>query len=172
MGKKFVLYGLAAVLGILCAVVLSGFFMITTVAGSGMEPALSSGDHVLIAKRAYCGKMPQAGQIVAFACDVYGEEGEGRLLVRRVAGEPGDLLEIKEGVFYRNGKPYEDYMREAVRMEDMSQIKLGEDQFFVLSDNRKSVMDSRNEAIGVLELKDCLGKVCFGQKGTGKESKT
>ena len=41
---------------------------------------------------------------------------------------------------------------------------MGHDELFVLSDNRKSSMDSRNEAIGVLKIEDCVGKVSLKWK--------
>ena len=52
-------------------------------------------------------------------------------------------------------------MKEAVHMEDMDKVKLKKDEIFILSDNRKSSMDSRNQAIGIVDEKDCMGKVCF-----------
>lgn len=169
MKGKIVVYVSSAVLGIVCAVVLSGYFMVVSVCGNGMEPALSSGDRVVVAKNAYHDRAPKVGELVAVVCDVYGENGEGNLLIRRVVGEPGDLVEIRQGVFYRNGEPYENNMWEAVNMEDMEKVQLRKDQFFVLCDNRKSVMDSRNEALGILQPDDCRGKVCLGQRRIGKD---
>lgn len=164
MYKRFALYVVSAVLGVVAAVALSAVFTITTVTGSGMEPAMEDGSKVLINKLAYYGTnaaVPQVGSVVAFKSAVYGEEGEGSILVRRVAASAGDVIEIKDNVFYLNGKPYEEYMNEAVHMEDMDEVKLGNHEIFVLSDNRKSSMDSRNEAIGILDIRDCIGKVCF-----------
>lgn len=164
MYKRMILYVLAALLGTASAIALSAVFTITTVTGSGMEPAIKSGSNVIINKAAYKGKdagIPQVGSVVAFRSDVYGEEGEGSVLVRRVAGNAGDVVEIKDNIFYRNGKPYQDYMTEAVHMEELGPLKLGENEIFVLSDNRKSSMDSRNEAIGVLDSRQCIGRVCF-----------
>ena len=40
------------------------------------------------------------------------------LLVRRVAGGPGDKVEIKDDIFYLNDKPYEKHMVEAVPYGD------------------------------------------------------
>ena len=164
MLKRVVLYGTAAVMGILCAVVLSGIFAVTTVMGSGMEPAIESGSKVLINKLAYGiggEEKPDIGNVVAFKSDVYGEEGEGSILVRRVAGAAGDTVEIRDDIFYLNGKPYTEYMLEPVRMEDMKKMELKGYEIFVLSDNRKSSMDSRNKAIGIVDSRKCIGKVCF-----------
>lgn len=167
MYKRIIIYGAAAVLGVLSAIVVTTVFTIMTVRGSGMEPALYDGDKVLINKLAYAKhapggspeNIPSLGEMVAFKNNIYGEEGEGSILIRRVAGTPGDKVEIKDDIFYRNNKPYNEYMKEPVSMDDMEMILLGNNEIFVLSDNRTSSMDSRNEAIGVLKIDDCVGKV-------------
>ncbi len=164
MWKKILLYGFAAVLGIGAAVGLSAVFMITEVEGCAMEPAIKEDRTVLINKLAFCTEdaaAPEVGSIVAFHCDVHSEEGEGSVLVRRVAASSGDTVEIKDDNFYRNGQPYVEYMNEPAAMEDMSVRTLGEYEIFVLSDNRKSSMDSRNEAVGILDFRECIGRVCF-----------
>lgn len=158
MYKRAIIYGAAAIFGIAAAVALTAVFTVMTVKGTGMEPNLEDGQIVLINK---LDDIPETGNVVAFRSEVYGEEGEGSVLVRRVAGKSGDVVEIKDNVFYLNDKPYDEYMKEPVHMEDMDKIRLGNDEFFVLSDNRKSSMDSRNEAIGVLDSDDIVGKVCF-----------
>ncbi|MDO4486273.1 MAG: signal peptidase I [Bacillota bacterium] len=163
MIRRIMLYVCAAVLGIMCAAASSCAFTTAEVAGNGMEPAISSGSRVLINKLAYrkSGAVPETGNLIAFYSDVYSEEGEGRILVRRVAGASGDTVEIKDDIFYLNGSPYTEFMSEAAHMDDLEKITLGDDEIFVLSDNRKSAMDSRNEAIGILAVQDCIGKVCF-----------
>ena len=113
MFKRFVLYLSAAVIGVAAAFALSAVFTVTTVTGSGMEGAIDDGSYVLINKLAYGidgEKSPEIGDVVAFNSDVYGEEGEGSILVRRVAASSGDVIEIKDNIFYLNGKPYEEYM--------------------------------------------------------------
>lgn len=161
MYKKMLMYAVTALAGIAAAMAVSAVFTVMTITGSGMEPALKDGTKVLINKLAYAKgtEIPSVGDIIAFRNDVYSEEGEGSIIVRRVAGSAGDTVEIKDNIFYLNGKPYDEYMKEPVHMEDMAKIRLRTGELFVLSDNRKSTMDSRNEAIGVLKIEDCIGKV-------------
>lgn len=158
MYKKLAVYGVAALLGIAAAVAFNAVFTVMTIAGSGMNPALEDGDKVLINKLE---TSFEVGDIIAFRSEVYGEEGEGSVLVRRVAGSEGDTVEIRDNIFYLNNKPYDEYMKEAVHMENVEKVSLEDGEYFVLGDNRRSSMDSRNEAIGVLETEDCIGKVCF-----------
>lgn len=164
MWKKILLYGLAAVMGIAAAAGLSAVFTLTEVEGCAMEPAIKEGRKVLINKLAFCTEdadVPEIGSVVAFHCDVHSEEGEGRVLVRRVAANGGNTVEIRNNIFYLNGEPYTEYMNEPAAMEDMSVRTLGKYEIFVLSDNRKSSMDSRDEAVGILDFRECIGQVCF-----------
>ena len=52
-------------------------------------------------------------------------------------------------------------MAEPAHMDDIAEYVLGDDEVFLMSDDRRSGTDSRNEAIGTVELSSCLGKVCF-----------
>ena len=158
MYKRLVAYGVAALLGVATAVALGAVFTLMTVKGTAMEPTLVEGNRVLINKLE---SQFEVGDVIAFRSEVYGEEGEGSVLVRRVAGSEGDVVEIKDNVFYLNNRPYYEYMKEAVHMDDVEAMRLGDGEYFVLGDNRRSSMDSRNEAIGVLDSEDCIGKVCF-----------
>ena len=158
MYKKLAVYGVAALLGIATAVAFNAVFTVMTIKGSGMDPVLEDGDKVLINKLE---TQFEIGDVIAFKSEVYGEEGEGSVLVRRVAGSEGDVVEIRDNIFYLNNKPYDEYMKEAVHMENVEGVLLDDGEYFVLGDNRRSSMDSRNEAIGVLETEDCIGKVCF-----------
>lgn len=161
MWKWIVAYGTAAVLGIVCAVGFFSVFVITTVTGSGMEPSFQEDSHVLVNRLAYRRNFPEAGEVVALWNQVYSEDGEGSVLIRRVAAHQGDQIEIRDNVFYRNGKPYTAYMRQSAEMEDMSLRTLGKGELFLLCDDRRSTMDSRNDAVGIVDTADCIGKVCF-----------
>lgn len=161
MFKRVSLYFLAGAAGIICAFLLSGVFFITFVTGNGMSPDMKDGDVLLVNKHSYGEKKPETGDVVAVRNYVYGEEGEGNIIIRRVAGTEGDTVEIKDNIFYLNGKPYDRYMKEAASMDELKKLRIEEGEIFVLSDNRKATMDSRDKAIGIVDMGDCLGKVCF-----------
>ena len=75
MVRKMVLYLTAALMGMLAAVALSAVFTVTSVTGSGMEPAVKNGENILINKLAYksfTSEKPQVGDVVAFGSDVHG----------------------------------------------------------------------------------------------------
>jgi signal peptidase I len=80
-------------------------------------------------------------------------------LVKRVIGVPGDVIEIKNGALYRNGnRVYEAYIKDVIwDLESDESITLGDDEFFLLGDNRNDSIDSRN--LGAIERDDIFGKV-------------
>jgi len=86
--------------------------------------------------------------------------------VKRVIGVPGDVVEIKDGFTYINGnKITEEYINKprstfgGTQYRDCQQIKIPKDKLFVLGDNRKVSMDSRQ--IGLVDIKDILYYIPF-----------
>ena len=83
--------------------------------------------------------------------------------VKRVIGLPGEEIQIKGGLIYINGKRLETENQELeqVALAGLAEepIKLGEDEYFLLGDNRESSEDSRFANIGNVNKKQILGKV-------------
>lgn len=84
--------------------------------------------------------------------------------VKRVIGLPGETLEVKKGVLYINGEAIEEPFLSALRTERYSKISnnfgpvvIGEDEYFVMGDNRDNSNDSRN--VGVITGDMVVGKV-------------
>ncbi|MEG0283348.1 MAG: signal peptidase I [Erysipelotrichales bacterium] len=73
-------------------------------------------------------------------------------IVKRVFGMPGDYVEIKNNKVYINKKEVDDPHRtKDSKMFDYPEIRLGNDQYFVLGDNRDNSSDSRVEDIGLIK---------------------
>ena len=84
--------------------------------------------------------------------------------IKRVIGLPGETIQISDGKIYINGKVLEeDYGKNEITYEGIAAdpVKLGEDEFFVLGDNRKISMDSRYTEVGVVKKKNIGGVVIF-----------
>ena len=84
--------------------------------------------------------------------------------IKRIVGLPGEMIQIKEGAVYINGKLLVDsYGNEP--MEDAGlakeEIILGKDEYFVLGDNRNNSEDSRFSDIGNISKKYIVGKIWF-----------
>lgn len=79
--------------------------------------------------------------------------------VKRVVALPGDTVEITGGHLYVNGElvPDPEYMASVPR--DYGPIRLGDDQYFVMGDNRYSSHDSRADDVGPISRSAIMGKV-------------
>ena len=81
--------------------------------------------------------------------------------IRRIIGLPGETLQIMDGVIYINGVP----LKEKLSVDPIanpglarSQVVLGEDEYFVLGDNRNESSDSREPIIGNIRGEDIIGR--------------
>lgn len=134
--------------------------------GSSMETTLYNGEEIIINKSSYVLLSPRRNQIIAFYPET--EEGEDSsdmndtvIQIRRVIGLPGEKIKIQEGKVYIDGKE----LKEKYNFEMMysagraiSEITLAEDEYFVLSDNRNDMDDSRNTSFTKVRKKNIIGK--------------
>ncbi|SEI38719.1 signal peptidase I [Lachnospiraceae bacterium A10] len=130
----------------------------TVVSGSSMETTLSDGDNLIIDKLTYRFSDPQRFDIIVFP---YQYE-EDTYYIKRIIGLPGEKVRIdEEGNIYINDVLLEeDYGYETIKNPGIaaSTITLGEDQYFVLGDNRNNSTDSRFENVGLIKRSDIIGR--------------
>ncbi|MCI8294111.1 MAG: signal peptidase I [Hespellia sp.] len=130
----------------------------TKVSGSSMETTLSDGDQLIVDKISFRFREPRRYEIIVFP---YQHE-EDTYYIKRIIGLPGDTLWIADGVVYVDGEPLEDetYGNEPMLNPGIAQeaITLGEDEYFVLGDNRNHSSDSRETSVGVLNRQDLIGR--------------
>lgn len=127
--------------------------------GNSMSPTIEHGDKVLVNKISSILFSPRTGDLIVF-------KPNGNPLanteIRRVVGVPGDKLKISNGYLYVNGNKIIDDFH---RIEDpgiaKDEIKLAEGEYFVLSDNREIMQDSRNVSFGTVKRSYCTGKAWF-----------
>ncbi|MBO5292938.1 MAG: signal peptidase I [Lachnospiraceae bacterium] len=160
----------------ICIAVLFAFVVVfsvgmkTSVIGVSMEPALYNGQKILINRFIYRLSSPKKGDVVVFLPN--GNQN-AHYYVKRVAAVPGDTVQIKEGRLYINGIVEEeeqfDKMADAGIAEN--EIRLAEDEYFVLGDNRNNSEDSRSGNIGPIQKDTIAGKAWFhmgaGEQGIG-----
>lgn len=83
--------------------------------------------------------------------------------VKRVVGVPGDTIEVTNGVLTVNGVQYDEPYLTPERVVSFSRatsnftVTLGEDEYFVMGDNRDNSNDSRR--VGVITRDMFVGKV-------------
>lgn len=142
-------------------VCVSCFGIRSNVVGQAMSDTLNNGDQVLINKFVYVISNPKAGDVVVFLPN--GNE-KSHYYVRRVIAVPGDTVQIKDGAVYVNGALYNEKI-EVASMEDAGiadeEIKLGENEYFVLGDNRNNSEDSRYANIGNIKKEHIVGQAWF-----------
>ncbi len=106
------------------------FFQIIS---SSMEPTFQTGDRVITIKP---DKLKRKN-IVA----IKDPKGKGEILIKRIIGLPGETIEIKEGsVYINNKKIFEPYIKENPIYE--IKVKIPDDYYFLLGDNRNNSEDS------------------------------
>ncbi len=157
------------------AVIVIAYFVIhfcfirTNTVGSNMEPTLYNGEDVFVNTKAYLLREPQREDVVAiYDREVPAEEGEALLLAfRRVIGLPGETIQIVDGKIMINQKEWKSkYTFEPIVTAGIAEqeIKLKEDEYFLLCDARTDLDDSRNAAFGNVTKEQIVGKVSFRQK--------
>lgn len=132
-----------AALGVLIGLLFSEFVLQRVyVIGASMEPNYHDGDSVYIRKQLYSLSF---GDVVVLKGEYRGDE---HLLIKRVIGCPGDTIEITDnGDVIRNGKLLnESYVMEKItsgNRGNFSFVVLGDDEYFIMGDNRNNSWDSR-----------------------------
>ncbi len=137
----------------------------TEVSGDSMYNTLEDGDNLWINKLSYHFKDPKRFDIVVFPY----EEGEDSSVyyIKRIIGLPGERLRIeKDGTIYINNEPLEEnYGYETISSNMIGRAKnniiLGEDEYFVMGDNRNDSKDSRFEEVGNIHKDKLEGKAVF-----------
>ena len=129
----------------------------TQVSGSSMETTLSDGDHLIVDKISYRFREPQRYEIVVFP---YRYE-KNTYYIKRIIGLPGETVQIVDGYIYINGKQLDEhYGNEIIEEAGMAAepVTLGEDEYFVMGDNRNNSADSRYWENTFLKKEKIVGK--------------
>ena len=106
-----------------------------------MEKTIMTGDRLIGNRLAYTnGRKPKRGDIAVFRYPV----DEKELFIKRVIGEPGDTVKIKDGFVWINGKKLlESYTTEKWGDEENLTFKVPKNCYFMMGDNRNNSLDGR-----------------------------
>ena len=129
-----------------------------------MEPNFHDKEYLIVNEISYRFKSPERGDIIVFKYPKNPQE----YFIKRIIGLPGEKIQIKEGdVYVYNSSNIdgvileETYLPEGVKTYGVNEeiISLGEEEFFVLGDNRNSSKDSRS--FGAVDESYLIGSVLF-----------
>ncbi len=149
-------------IGCFAVAIVAALFIVTfigqrvTVDGRSMESTLEDGDNLLCDKISYRFKKPERFDIVV----IHPYAGASERWIKRIIGLPGETVQIDtEGNIYINGEILEEnYGKEVIQDPGLAAqtIQLGEDEYWVMGDNRNHSSDSR--VIGPVPRKQIIGK--------------
>ncbi|MBO5176900.1 MAG: signal peptidase I [Lachnospiraceae bacterium] len=127
--------------------------------GSSMEQSLYDGEQVLIEKVSRYFNGPERFDVVVFT------KNHGtytKTYIKRVIGLPGETVQIIDSRIYINGEELpESFGKDPMDTAGIASepVQLGEDEFFVLGDNRRVSVDSRDRAVGAVSMDELDGVV-------------
>ena len=135
----------------------------TRVYGQSMEPNLHTDQRLIVEKLSYNSFLrqylgfdgPDRGDVVVIHVRTQGDE----LLIKRVIGLPGDVVEIRDGRVFVNSEPLAEPYLAAKTAGIYGPTTVPPLHIFVLGDNRGSSNDSRS--FGTISLKDVIGRAWF-----------
>ncbi len=149
-------------IGIACCVCSYLFFTRIIMGGwvpsSSMEPTLMVGDYAISNGLAYLNREPQRGDVVVFR---HAGAADGKTLIKRIVGIPGDSIMFIDGYVYINGEPvYESYLPQDTETNSFKDFEdIPEGCYFVMGDNRENSEDSRFWDDPYVKRKDIRGKL-------------
>lgn len=132
----------------------------TEVDGQSMESTLSDKDNLIVDKITYRFRDPERFDIIVFPFAYT----ENTYYIKRIIGLPGETVQIDaKGTIYINGEVLEEsYGREVIEPTKLGlaeqPITLGEDEYFVLGDNRNHSSDSRDPSVANIKREDIIGR--------------
>ena len=134
----------------------------TTVEGESMEPTLTDGDSVIIQRLSYYFADPKRYDVVVFPVSYDDGTAKKTYYIKRVIGLPGETVQIIDGSVYINNEKLDDDVYGAAAINEAgiaeTPLVLGENQYFVMGDNRNMSTDSRNSYVGLVNKNDIIGE--------------
>lgn len=129
----------------------------THVNGDSMNVTLEDGDNLIVDKISYRFKDPERYDIIVFPY----QYKEDTYYIKRIIGLPGETVQVIDGMVYIDGEQLaESYGKEVMNYAGIAvdPIELGEDEYFVLGDNRNNSSDSRDPSVGNIQKDQIIGK--------------
>lgn len=150
-------------------ILISGIYLTigfpTLIIGPSMEPTYMHGERVIVDRITKLFKNLKTGEVIVFK-----STGQDVDLIKRVVAEPGDVIKVLDCKIYITrgseklslGEPYlykDTCTKGSTFLKEGRSIKVPEDEYFVMGDNRDHSLDSR--VFGPIKKDQILGRVIF-----------
>lgn len=139
--------------GLLIVLFRTFVFQNYVVEGNSMLPTLLPEERLIVGRINYLLGEPQRGDVIVFQFP----QDPTRDFVKRIIGLPGETISVDRGQVYIDGQalPAEAYVEYPSDIP-AGPLTLGEDEYFVMGDNRAGSSDSRSW--GPLQRRHIIGK--------------
>lgn len=158
--NTFFLIRTALVLVIVAAVIIVFLGVPLPVSGSSMVPNFQTGELVIIEKVSYFNNRPiKRGDVVAAR---FPADPQNTRLIKRVIGLPGEFIEMRDGQFHVDNQPLKERYQISPGTPPYTEARqtlLGQDEYFLVGDNRPGSSDSR--LWGPVQRQDIQGRAAF-----------
>ena len=141
---------------VVCVLVFVFFFRTIDVVGHSMEPTLQEGDKLIVSNLFYT---PKYGDIVVLRKESFGTQA----IVKRVIATEGQTVDIdfEQGIVYVDGVALDEpYIAEKTTrpLDFNGEVTVPEGCVFVMGDNRNRSNDSRDDKIGMVDVRYIIGR--------------
>lgn len=131
------------------------------VKGASMEPTFDDHEYLIIDELSYRLRSPQRGEVVVFRYPL----DPRQYFIKRIIGLPGETVRVTDSKIVITNAEHPDgfavdesrYLSPDVLTAGDKTVKLADDEYFVMGDNRTASLDSRS--FGPLPAKDIVGRV-------------
>ena len=141
--KDFVKFGVLAVIIVIpIRLYIAQPFVVS---GASMIPAFQNGNYLIIDEISYRFEEPKRGEVIVFRFPLE----QSKFLIKRIVGLPGETVSIKgnditiKNTAFPNGFVWKQGETMPVSNTGDALVTLGNDEYFVLGDNRGASADSR-----------------------------
>lgn len=137
--------------GVIAAVLVTFIFQATEVEGSSMEPNVHNADMLIVDKISSRFDPYERGEIV-----VVDLPNEDDLLIKRIIGLEGEMVEVSYNRVYINGHLLEEAYLGEINQQNVAPFVVPAEHVYVMGDNRNNSHDSR--AFGAVDVYRIVGR--------------
>lgn len=145
-------------IAIVLALLLRNFVISTThVEGNSMNPTIENGDRIFVNRMGIFKNKLKRGNII----ELHAPDKSGRDYIKRIVALPGDTVQLKNNKVYVNNEQLnENYTSSQTTLVSGNETKweLGEDEYFVLGDNRLPRESNDSRIFGPIKKKAIVGR--------------